>query len=74
LILVRKFTIGVSWGAPMAQNEIVTGYTSGAAIIDLGTWGACTDCAALIDAKDWQGLIERVVVGTVALDPDLTPE
>lgn len=57
-----------------AKNEIVTGYTSGAAVLDSGTWGACAECAALIDARDRQGLIERAVVGTMALDPNLSPE
>jgi hypothetical protein len=57
-----------------AKARITVGYKSGAEILDSGVWGACAECARLIDAQDWQGIIERAVVGSMALDPDLTAE
>lgn len=32
----------------------------------VGAWASCTDCATLIDAGDWDGLLERVMEKEIA--------
>lgn len=50
-----------------ALQPIAGHLPGGTPLQDSGIWGACADCAELIDAKDWQGLVERGVVGVLAI-------
>ncbi len=38
-------------------------------MVDTGEWLACDECEAVIDSKRWPELIDRAVVGTMAMGP-----
>jgi hypothetical protein len=38
-------------------------------VLDSGVWGACAECAAVIDAQDYHALLERSIAGSLALNP-----
>jgi hypothetical protein len=42
-------------------------------MLDSSAWGACGECAALIDAKKFSDLVERCLTGFMKLYPELTP-
>lgn len=45
-------------------------FPSGNKLVDDGDWGACPECAQLIAAHNWRGLLERCIAGTCAIFPD----
>jgi hypothetical protein len=53
------------------KKRAVGKFRSGNKLVDDGEWGACEECAQLIKAKDWQGLMERAIAGTCAMFPEL---
>jgi hypothetical protein len=54
-----------------AVSQVIALFGDGSQTIDDGCWGACADCAALIDAGKWSDLLDRAVDGTVARHPFL---
>lgn len=53
------------------QKRVVGTFASGNKLIDDGIWGACPECAQLIAAKNWHGLLERCIAGTCVMFPHL---
>ena len=53
----------------LAKGMIFGQFQNGAPVIDSGVWGACEECAKLIDANDWNALLDRSVAGSLALNP-----
>jgi hypothetical protein len=54
-----------------AWKRAVVTFKSGNQLVDSGEWGACAECAQLIQARDWHGLMERCIAGTCAMFPEL---
>ncbi len=46
-----------------AQAKMIAEFAGGQEVEDDGEWAACEDCAAVIQAQDWETLTERAVVG-----------
>jgi hypothetical protein len=45
-------------------------FKSGAVLQDSGVWGACAECAELIQAKKWQELMEYSIAGLAGIFPE----
>jgi hypothetical protein len=63
-------------GAPLAvtyraKNFLTGVMVTGETLVDAGEWGACPECAALVEAKNFAGLVEVGIAGTLAMHPEI---
>lgn len=62
--LVRTFTVP-------KDTTITAEMQNGDTWIDDGQWGACADCAKLIETKQWSELVKRGKQGLIRVNPQI---